>query len=41
MNILFLIGSLGNGGKERLIRDVMEIQNELPFREFKYNRKAV
>ena len=40
MNILYLIGNLGNGGKERLIRDVMEIQNELPFRTWCVCRKS-
>lgn len=39
MNILYLIGSLGNGGKERLVRDVMEMRNSLPYRAWCICRK--
>lgn len=40
MNILYLIGSLGNGGKERLVRDVLEKRNDLPFKAWCVCRKT-
>jgi len=40
MNILYLIGNLGNGGKERLVRDVMEIGDGLPYKAWCVCRKS-
>ena len=39
MNILYLIGSLGNGGKEQLVRDVMKMGKELPYKAWCVCRK--
>lgn len=34
MKVLYLIGSLNTGGKERLLLDVLQLQNDLPFKAF-------
>lgn len=40
MKILYLIGGLDNGGKERLLRDVFEMRNALPFEAWCVCRKG-
>lgn len=40
MNVLFLIGSLAMGGKERLLLDVMERRSETPFEAWCVCRKG-
>lgn len=41
MNVLFLIGSFALGGKERLLLDVMERRDQLPFAAWCVCRKGV
>jgi len=40
MKILYLIGSLGNGGKERLVRDVLEMHDQRPYEAWCVSRKG-